>query len=273
MKNKFIKWSTVGTLVLIVYSCARVPLTGRRQTKLLAESEMVAMSLTAYSAFLDTSKVVGSSPDKTTMVAVGQRISKAVEDYLKTTRDSAMVNNYQWEFNLVDEPTVNAWCMPGGKVVFYNGIMPICKTETGVAVVMGHEIAHAVARHGNERMSQGLLQQLGGIGLSIALSDKPAETQELFTLAYGAGTTLGVMLPFSRKHESEADYMGLIFMSMAGYDPNEAPKFWGRMDEMAGAERPPEFLSTHPNPERRVSDMKKSMPEALKYYNAYNANK
>jgi len=258
-----------GALVLFIYSCARVPLTGRRQTKLLPESELVAMSLTAYSDFLDTSKVVKSSVDRSTIVAVGTRISQAVEDYLKSTRDSAMVNNYHWEFNLVDDPSVNAWCMPGGKVVFYSGIMPICQSENGVAVVMGHEIAHAVARHGNERMSQGLLQQLGGVGLSLALMNEPAETQQLFQLAYGAGTTLGIMLPFSRKHESEADHMGLMFMAMAGYNPQEAPVFWQRMDKMAGGSRPPEFLSTHPNSERRSSDLSKRMPEAEKYYKKY----
>lgn len=260
-------------LSIMVYACARVPMTGRRQAKLLPESDLVSMSLNQYAGFLDTSEVVRSGANRNTIVEVGTRISKAVENYLNSSGDSAMIRNFHWEFNLVNDPTVNAWCMPGGKVVFYQGIMPICQDATGVAVVMGHEIAHAVARHGNERMSQGLMQQLGGIGLSLALLDKPEETQQLFQLAYGAGTTVGIMLPFSRKHESEADHMGLMFMAMAGYNPEEAPKFWERMNAMSGGARPPEFLSTHPNPSKRSTELAKLMPEALKYYQAYQTAK
>ena len=272
MKGNKIKWAILMSIGLVIYACARVPMTGRRQAKLLPESELVAMSLTQYAGFLDTSAVVKSGANRSSIATVGARISKAVEEYLRTTRDSAMIQNFKWEFNLVDDPAVNAWCMPGGKVVFYTGIMPICQTETGIAVVMGHEIAHAVARHGNERMSQGMIQQLGGIGLSVAVASKPAETQQLFQLAYAAGTQVGVMLPFSRKHESEADHMGLMFMSMAGYDPHEAPKFWERMNAMAGGASPPEFLSTHPAPATRAANLQKLMPEALKYYNAYNTS-
>ncbi len=266
MKIDIKKIGIFVALAAIVISCARVPLTGRRQMKLLPESELVAMSLTSYSSFLDTSSVVSSGNYKNMVTRAGMRISMAVEEYLKGTKDSTELKHYQWEFNLVNDPSVNAWCMPGGKVVFYSGIMPICQTEEGVAVVMGHEIAHAIARHGNERMSQSLVQQLGGVALSVAVSDKPQETQELFQLAYGAGTQLGVMLPFSRKHESEADHMGLMFMAMAGYNPQEAPLFWQRMDANAGGARPPEFLSTHPNPEKRAANLKKRMPEALEYY-------
>lgn len=255
-----------ATLTLIIYSCARVPMTGRRQMKLLPESDLVAMSLTSYSSFLDTSTVVSSGNYHQMVKNAGNRISKAVEQYLRSTGDTSELANYQWEFNLVDEPTVNAWCMPGGKVVFYSGIMPICETETGVAVVMGHEIAHAIARHGNERISHGVAQQLGGVALNVALSDRPQETQQLFQLAYGVGTQVGVMLPFSRKHESEADYMGLMFMAMAGYNPNEAPTFWGRMNALGGGARPPEFMSTHPHPETRIDALKKNMPKAEEYY-------
>jgi predicted Zn-dependent protease len=266
MKNNIIKLGVFFGLGLMIYSCATVPLTGRRQMKLLPESELVAMSLTSYSTFLDSSNVVKSGNYKQMVTNAGLRISKAVETFLSTTADSTEIKNYQWEFNLVNDPTVNAWCMPGGKVVFYQGIMPICQTENGVAVVMGHEIAHAIARHGNERMSHGLMQQLGGVALNVAVMDKPEETQQLFQLAYGAGTQIGVMLPFSRKHESEADHMGLMFMSMAGYDPNEAPLFWNRMNDMSGGARPPEFLSTHPNPTKRSETLTKDMPEAMKYY-------
>ncbi|MCB0734427.1 MAG: M48 family metallopeptidase [Bacteroidetes bacterium] len=269
MEVKHIKAIIIIALVAFIYSCARVPMTGRRQTKLLPESELVSMSLTAYSGFLDTSTVVSSGSYQNMVKSVGARISTAVEAYLMTTRDSVDVKNYDWEFNLVDDPTVNAWCMPGGKVVFYTGIMPICQNEAGVAVVMGHEIAHAVARHGNERMSQGLIQQLGGVALAVAISDKPAETQQLYNLAYGVVTTVGVMLPFSRKHESEADHIGLMFMAMAGYNPEEAPKFWERMSAQSSGARPPEFLSTHPNPDRRAENLKKLMPQAQKYYTDY----
>ncbi len=269
MKNVSTKTLIVALISLIIYSCAKVPLTGRRQMKLLPESDLVAMSLTSYSQFLDTSQVVTSGNYKQMVSNAGMRISRAVESYLRTTGDSNLINNYKWEFNLVDDPTVNAWCMPGGKVVFYSGIMPICATETGVAVVMGHEIAHAIARHGNERMSHGLVQQLGGVALTVAIADKPAETQQLFQLAYGAGTQVGVMLPFSRKHESEADHMGIMFMAMAGYNPEEAPKFWDRMNALSGGARPPEFLSTHPNPSKRAAALAADMPEALKYYSQW----
>ena len=174
------------------------------------------------------------------------------------------MKDFKWEFNLVEDNTVNAWCMPGGKVVFYTGILPITKDEKGIAVVMGHEIAHAIARHGNERMSQGLALQGGGIALSLALSDKPELTQNLFQQAYGLGGQLG-MLKYSRSHDSEADKMGLVFMAMAGYDPREAVEFWKRMAAQGG-QKPPEFLSTHPSDDTRIKDLEDFMPEALKYY-------
>ena len=179
---------------------------------------------------------------------------------------SDRIANYKWEFNLVQSNDVNAWCMPGGKVVFYTGILPYTKTETGLAVVMGHEIAHAVAWHGNERMSQGLAAQLGGLALDVALSQKPAATRNLFQLAYGVGATYGVLLPFSRTQESEADKLGLIFMAMAGYDPSEAVAFWQRMSAASGGNAPPEWMSTHPSDERRIRDIQAYMPKALKYY-------
>lgn len=267
MKAKSIRIITVIALGVFILSCARVPMTGRRQLKLLPESEMVAMGLTAYSGFIDTSEVVLSGANHQMVGNAGARISKAVMDYFKGSRYESDLAQYKWEFNLVNENIVNAWCMPGGKVVFYQGIMPLCQNETGVAVVMGHEVAHAVARHGNERMSQGLAQQLGGVALAVALADKPQETQALFQLAYGVGTQVGVMLPFSRLHETEADEMGLMFMAMAGYDPREAPKFWERMNAVGGA-RPPEFLSTHPNPEKRSSNLAALMPKAIELHNS-----
>ena len=175
------------------------------------------------------------------------------------------LDGYQWEFNLVDSKEVNAWCMPGGKVVVYTGILPLTQNENGLAVVMGHEIAHAVAKHGNERMSQGLLTQMGGMALELALQDRPKQTQQLFMTAFGMGAQVGVLLPFSRVQESEADHLGLIFMAMAGYDPNGAVPFWERMAQQGG-QKPPEFLSTHPSDQTRIQKIKSELPEALEYY-------
>jgi predicted Zn-dependent protease len=265
MKRYFGNLIISTLLILFVFACVRVPMTGRRQMNLLPESDLMAMSLTAYKEFISANKVVSSTPDAATVNRVGLRISKVVTDYLNSTKYAERVKDFKWEFNLVNNPAVNAWCMPGGKVVFYTGIIPFCKNDEGVAVVMGHEVAHAIARHGNERMSQSLATELGGLALNVAVTNKPAETQQLFTLAYGLGTKVGVILPFSRKHESEADQLGLYFMSMAGYNPAEAPKFWERMNA-AGGSRPPEFLSTHPNPETRVANLNKWMPKAQGYY-------
>ncbi len=175
------------------------------------------------------------------------------------------IDGFQWEFNLVDDDVPNAWCMPGGKVVVYTGLLPLTQNETGLAVVMGHEIAHAVARHGNERMSQELALQLGGVALSVAIEKKPEETKQLFYSAYGIGSELGIVLPYSRLHETEADKLGLIFMAMAGYNPEEAIPFWTRMSQ-SGGQKPPEILSTHPADETRIRNLKEFMPEAMKYY-------
>lgn len=252
-------------LAFTVYYCSTVPITGRSQLNLIPASEMNSLSFQQYNDFLKTNKLSTNKKDVEMVKRVGQRIQKAVETYFAQNNLSKELEGYNWEFNLVESPDVNAWCMPGGKVVVYTGILPITKDETGLAVVMGHEIAHAVAQHGAERMSQGLLQQLGGAALSVALKDESETTQNIFLTAYGVGTEIGVMLPFSRTHESEADHLGLIFMSMAGYDPNVAVDFWTRMASQSGS-KPPEFLSTHPSDETRIADIKKELPEALKYY-------
>lgn len=253
-------------LALTVYYCSTVPITGRSQLNLIPASEINSLSFQQYDEFLRTNKL-SADAEKTSMIKrVGVNIQRAVETYFAQNNLSKELQGYAWDFNLIESPEVNAWCMPGGKVVVYTGILPITQDETGLAVVMGHEIAHAIAQHGNERMSQGLLQQLGGVALSVALKDEPALTQNLFMTAYGVGTTVGVMLPFSRKHESEADRLGLIFMSMAGYNPNAAVDFWTRMSAMKGGAQPPEFLSTHPSDATRIADIKKHLPEALKYY-------
>jgi predicted Zn-dependent protease len=215
---------------------------------------------------LDSSKLSTNKQQVDMVKRVGANIQKAVEEYMAQNNWSGHLQGYDWDFNLIEADVVNAWCMPGGKVAFYTGIMPVCQDEAGVAVVMGHEVAHAIANHGAERMSQGLVQQMGGVALDVALSSKPGETREMFGMAYGLASNFGAMLPFSRLHESEADKMGLIFMAMAGYDPSEAPKFWERMAAASGGGAPPEFMSTHPSHETRIKDLNDQIPEAMKYY-------
>ena len=253
-------------LIIWLISCSKVPITGRKQVSLLPESKLIDMSLTSYNSFLSENKVASNTQSNSKMVkTVGSKIAQAVEKYMKESGQSKRIRNYNWEFNLVNDNTVNAWCMPGGKVVVYTGLLPVTKNETGLAVVMGHEIAHAIARHGNERMSQQILVQLGGVGLSVALSQKPTQTQDIFLQSYGAGSALGI-LGYSRKHESEADKMGLVFMAMAGYNPEEAVGFWERMASSGGA-KPPQLVSTHPSDEKRISDIREFMPTAMSYYN------
>lgn len=250
---------------LTVVSCFKVPISGRRQMNLLPESTMIGMSVTSYKEFLTQNPSLPSGDSQSQMVKnVGAKIQSAVTRYLGQKKMSDRVKGYKWEFNLVNDNTVNAWCMPGGKVVVYSGLLPVTQDEAGLAVVMGHEIAHAIARHGNERMSQGLVTQLGGIGMQVALAQKPKETQDIFMQAYGIGSTLGT-LKYSRVHESEADKMGLVFMAMAGYDPSTAIAFWERMAKQGGA-KPLQILSTHPSDETRIKDIKAFLPEALKYY-------
>ena len=253
-------------IFLFVVSCSTVPLTGRKQLSLIPASQMMSMSFQQYDQFLKehpTSKNV----QQTQMVKkVGRKIKKAVEKFFSQNNMTDRLNGYNWEFNLVESKNVNAWCMPGGKVVVYTGILPVCKDEEGIAVVMGHEIAHAVAEHGGERMSQGLLTQLGGLGLALALRKKPKQTQQLWMTAFGIASQVGVMLPFSRLQESEADHLGLIFIAMAGYDPHRAVDFWKRMAANKKGQAPPEFLSTHPSDQTRINDLEKLMPEAMQYY-------
>lgn len=250
--------------LLIIGSCTSVPLTGRRQLSLMPAAQMQAMSYAQYSETLKGAKLSQDAENTAMVKRLGSRIQKAVEEYMTAKGLGGQLAGYQWEFNLVEDAQVNAWCMPGGKVVVYTGILPVAGSEEGLAAVMGHEIAHAIARHGDERMSQSMLQEFGGLALSTYLQDRPTETQQLWMTAYGVGSTLGVMLPYSRTHESEADHMGLIFMAKAGYNPEAAVSFWERMAAKGGAT--PEFLSTHPSDARRVADLKRLMPEALKQY-------
>ncbi len=254
------------SITILLNSCSKVPLTGRSQLDLIPDNEMLSMSFQQYDQFLNDNKESTNQQEIALVKKVGERVAKAVDQYFVQNNLSQQLQGYKWEFHLIDSKEVNAWCMPGGKVVVYTGILPITQTEAGLAVVLGHEIAHAVAKHGNERMSQAMVAQLGGVALSQALKEKPALTQNIFMAAFGIGTQVGVLLPFSRLQESEADHLGLIFMAMAGYDPHEALDFWQRMASMQNGQAPPEFLSDHPSDQTRIEKIKSEIPEAMKYY-------
>ncbi|MEZ4388550.1 MAG: M48 family metallopeptidase [Candidatus Krumholzibacteriia bacterium] len=252
-------------VLLFVAACATVPLTGRRQLSIIPSGQLQSMSYSQYQEVLQTSQL-STDREATAMIKrVGARIQAAVEQYMAQQGLSNQLDGYAWEFNLIQSDEVNAWCMPGGKVAFYTGILPICRDDAGVAVVMGHEVAHAIAGHGGERMSQGLLAQFGGMALDQALASKPEQTRQLAMTAFAVGAQFGALLPYSRLQESEADHMGLVFMAMAGYDPRTAPAFWERM-AASGGQAPPEFMSTHPSDATRIRKLNEAMPEALSYY-------
>jgi len=257
----------------LLTGCILNQVTGRKQLSLINDSDLQLMAANQYKTFLDENKVLNanSNKDATLVDRVGTRIANAITKYYNSQGKESVLEGYKWEFNTVDSKDVNAWCMPGGKVVVYTGILPVTQNETALAIVMGHEIAHAIAKHGNERMSQAMVQQLGGMALEVALAQKPQETQDIFMASYGIGSQVGAMLPWSRQQETEADKYGLIFAAMADYDPREAIPFWQRMSEASGA-NPPEFLSTHPSDETRIRKLQQFMPEALKYYTPGNLN-
>jgi predicted Zn-dependent protease len=261
-------FTSLLVVLSFVIACTTNPLTKKSQLTLLPESELQAMGSQQYQQFLSTNRVVSASSNRDAEMVkrVGQRIARAVEKYYAQNNISDKLQGFKWEYNLVDDKAVNAWCMPGGKIVVYTGLLPVTQNEAALAVVVGHEVSHALLQHGNQRMSQGLLQQLGGVALSVAIANKPAETQNLFMTAYGAGTTVGLILPFSRNQELEADRFGLIWTAMAGYNPQEAIPLWERMERASQGQSPPEFLSTHPSEGRRINQLQKFMPEAMKYY-------
>jgi len=266
--KRFRQLAFLLSLSFFLFSCASVPVTERRGLHLVPDSELTTMSYQEYNNVLKKSKLSTDMAKVSMVRRVGQRIATASEELLVEKGHGADIRNYKWEFNLIeDDKTVNAWCMPGGKVAVYTGLLPIAKDENGLAVVMGHEVAHAIAKHGNERMSQGLLAQFGAIGLSVALAGNPGVTSDIFMQAYGVGAQVGFLLPYSRIQESEADHIGLILMAKAGYDPRGAVVLWQRMNARGGA-RPPEFLSTHPAPESRIRNIESLIPEAMQVYNA-----
>lgn len=250
--------------LLLLSSCGSVPVTGRNQLLLVSDSEVLASSLTQYSDYMKSAPISSDAKGKAMVTRVGKNIASATEAYLKANGLTNEVQNFSWEFNLVKDKQVNAFCMPGGKIVVYEGLLKLCSSDDELAVVIGHEVAHAVAKHSNERISQQLLTQYGAQILNQALSEKSARIQQIGNTVYGLGAQYGVTLPFSRKHESEADYMGLIFMTMAGYNPSTAVTFWQKMSANGGASIP-EFMSTHPSDATRINDIKKYLPELEKY--------
>ncbi len=266
------KLLVLSVILAFTVACSTVPITGRKQMNLLPENQMMGMAITSYNQFLSENPALPTSDDRAAQVKrVGEKIAAAATRFLSAKGATDRIAGFNWKFNLVNSNEVNAWCMPGGKVVFYTGILPICQDEDGIAVVMGHEVAHAIARHGNERMSQGLLVQGGGMALDFATANQPEQTRALFGQAYGLGATVGAILPFSRLHESEADEMGLVFTAMAGYDPAKAVPFWKRMSQKGGA-RPPEFLSTHPDPDKRSQKLAEQVAVARAYAKKYGTN-
>lgn len=245
--------------------CGSVPVTGRKQVLLVSDQEVLTASLTKYKDYIKTAPKSASVQQAAMVTRVGKRIAAATEQYLRQNGLAEEVKKFAWEFNLVKDGQINAFCMPGGKIVVYEGLMKLVSSDDELAVVIGHEVAHAVAKHSNERMSQQILAQYGSQILSLSLSQKSAAIQTIANQVYGVGAQYGVVLPFSRKHELEADYMGLIFMRMAGYNPDVAVKFWQKMSS-GSTSKVPELMSTHPSDARRISDIQKALPEIKAKY-------
>jgi predicted Zn-dependent protease len=260
--------TSVFIAAALTVACSKNALTGKSQFTLLPESELQSMATQQYQQFLSTNKVVASSSNRDAEMVrrVGQRITRAVEAYYAEKGISDKLAGFKWEYNLVDDKAVNAWCMPGGKIVVYTGLLPVTQNEAALAAVMGHEVAHALLQHGNQRMSQQMGASAVQAGLSVALANKPAATQNLFMTAFGVGTQVGVLLPFSRSHELEADKWGLTFAARAGYNPQEAINLWKRMEAASSGQKPPESLSTHPSEGKRIQQLEKLMPDAMKEY-------
>jgi predicted Zn-dependent protease len=260
MKNGFLL-SGIFTLGLF-FSCSTNPFTGKQSLNFVSNSQLFPSSFQQYGTFLKENKVIVGSTDARRVESVGMKIKAAAERWLNANGHAEYLNGYQWEYKLIENKEVNAWCMPGGKIVVYSGILPVTKDDSGLATVMGHEVSHALANHGAQRMSAAQLQQLGAVGVAVATGSKSAEQQQMWQQYYGLGTQVGVMLPFSRSHETEADKIGLTLMAIAGYNPELAISFWERMAASSNGNKPPEFLSTHPADATRIANLRKLIPEA-----------
>lgn len=263
------KYIYVILFVFLFTDCSTVPITGRKRVNFVSDAQVLPASFAQYDTFLKENKLSTNKEMSNQVKEVGKRISAAVDRFMRANNMVKEAESYKWEFNLIEDKTVNAWCLPGGKIVFYTGIMPICANEDGVAAVMGHEVAHAFAKHGQERMSSGTLQQVGGLAVALGTSNKDPRTRQIWSMAYGIGSTVG-MLAYSRTHETEADKLGLVFMIMAGYNGAEAAEVWVRMSKRAGGKKGPEFLSTHPSNERRIETLKAYLPEAQQLATKFN---
>lgn len=259
------RWMGAWVALMLLAGCSSVPLTGRKQVLLVSDQEVLSSSLTQYNDYIKTATKSSNAKQSAMVTRVGRKIAAATEQYLRQNGLESEVKNFAWEFNLVKDQQLNAFCMPGGKIVVYEGLLGIVGSDDELAVVVGHEVAHAVAKHSNERMSQQLMAQYGAAILGQAVSNRSTAVQQLATSVYGIGAQYGVMLPFSRKHESEADYMGLVFMTMAGYNPDVAVGFWQKMSA-GGSGSVPEFMSTHPSDATRIAEIKKWLPEIKAKY-------
>lgn len=266
MKKKI----SVFLVLMFIISCSTVPITGRKRVNIVSDSEILPASFAQYDNFLSENSLSKDVKMTNEIQSVGVRISKSVDKFMRANAMVSEADNYRWEFNLIEDKMMNAWCMPGGKVVFYTGILPVCKNTDGIAAVMGHEIAHAFAKHGQERMTTAYGQQLGGVAVALGTSSSSPQSREMWNALYGVGSQVG-MLAYSRTHETEADKLGLVFMIMAGYNPQEAIQVWVRMSELSTGQSPPEFLSTHPSNQTRIQNLQAYLPTAKAYADKFNA--
>lgn len=263
IKNIFILLGVVA----LFFACATNPFTGKKTMALVPNSQLFPTAFAQYDQFLTDNKVLTGTSEADMVTRVGQKIAVAAERWLNANGHQGYLNDYKWEYNLVEDETVNAWCMPGGKIVVYTGILPIAKNEAGLAAIMGHEVSHALANHGQQRMSAGYIQQGIAVAGNVAIKDE--ESRGMFNQYYGVGSNVLGMLPFSRSHETEADKIGLYLMAIAGYKPEEAAELWKRMSALSSGEAPPEMLSTHPSNESRIANLtslaQKAREEAAKF--------
>ena len=267
MKKKI----SYSVLLLFLFGCSTVPITNRQRFNAVSDAKILPASFAQYEGFLKENKLSSNASKTQEIRTVGRRISRSVDQFMRANGMTSEADSYRWEFNLIEDKLVNAWCMPGGKVVFYTGILPICKNTDGIAAVMGHEVAHAFAKHGQERMTSSYGQQLGGMAVALGTSGESEESQVLWNTIYGVGSQVG-MLAYSRLHENEADKLGMVFMIMAGYNPEEAINVWIRMSERAGGGAPPEFLSTHPSNQTRIQNLRAYLPEAKRHADQFLAS-